>query len=173
MSFPTYQVEGSETNPRRQPPTPAVSRIRRELYSLKDQLQEIILFLTDLINSIQPQTLDGAPEALRSLVDLVESITVIVTNHGSEWIESDLASPPKRIISFPDFVNLSPDIIHDITMHLEEFHRQLDLSDEPVFQKYSREMIRNHQITSLTEAGQLHNLVSTLSLVESMLVANA
>ncbi|CAM1504540.1 Fc.00g021310.m01.CDS01 [Cosmosporella sp. VM-42] len=172
MNFPTYQAEDAQKKTRREPPSPAVSRIRRELYNLKDQLQDIILFFTDLVNSIPAQTLDGAPDALRSLVDLVETITTIVTNHGSEWIDFDLASPPKRIISFPDFLNLNPDILRDITMHLQEFHRQLDLSDEPVFRKYSREMIRNHQITSLTEGGQLYNLISTIELVESMLMAN-
>lgn len=173
ISFPRYQAPAGETRKERprQPPNPSVSRLRRELYDLKDELQITLVFLTRLQHEVPAGTLPDAPDALRSLRDLIVAISTILTNNGSDWLERDLGSSSNRTISHSIFINLDADILHDVKKHVQEFNTQLDVSSEPLFQQYSATMIQNHQITSLVEGGQMYNLLSIISLLESVLMA--
>ena len=187
MSFPRYQaprthvptyqappyqppVVENRREPPRDPPNPSISRIRRELYALKDELQCTLVFLTRLQHEVPTGTLVDAPAAIRSLRDLIVVISTILTNNGTDWLDRDLGALQHRIIPYSLFVNLEPDVLHDVTEHLKEFYTQLDVNSEPLFQKYSAEMIQNHQITSLIEGGQMYNLQSIISLLDSMLM---
>jgi hypothetical protein len=173
MSFPRYRAAPAGDTRRERPadpPHPALARIRRQLYDLKDELQISLVFLTRLQHEVPAGTLPDAPNAVRSLRDLVVAISTLVTNDSSDWLNRDLGQCTVPTITYHNFVNLDADILHDVKQHVEEFNTQLDVSSEPLFQKYSAAMIQNHQITSLNEGGQMYNLLSIISLLESVLM---
>ncbi|WAO94483.1 Hypothetical protein NCS54_01206900 [Fusarium falciforme] len=176
MNFPLKETDKelqppqSPRSSRRQPPHPAVCRIRRALYDLKDHIQMIVVFLSKLCHSHPtPGIID--PTVTRSLVDLSEAITTILTNHGSEWIESDTRSTPQGLISYTQFLELDPDVLHDINGHLDNFKEELDIDkSERVASLYTPEMIHNHQVFLLLEGGQLNELRGVIELLWSILI---
>ncbi|KAM5343413.1 hypothetical protein ACJ41O_011950 [Fusarium nematophilum] len=172
MNFPQREVGELQSQPRREPPHPAVCRIRRELYDLKDRIRMIAVFLSDMeAGSESLPLLEATPPVVRSLENMVEAISTILTNNGTDWIAYDLASRPKKTISYPEFLTLDPDILHDITGHLQAFQQELDIGCEVSFRTYTQEMIRNHQLYLLLEGGQLQELSSTMEFLESLLMS--
>ncbi|RSL52729.1 hypothetical protein CEP53_007996 [Fusarium sp. AF-6] len=175
MNFPLKETDkevqtSPSRAPRRQPPHPAVCRIRRALYDLKDHIQMIVVFLSQLCNSHPTKGIID-PTVTRSLVDLSEAITTILTNHGSEWIESDTRSAPQGLISYAQFLELDPDVLHDINGHLDNFKEELDIEkSERVAALYTPEMIHNHQVFLLLEGGQLNELRSVIEFLWSILI---
>ncbi|KAJ3522887.1 hypothetical protein NM208_g12673 [Fusarium decemcellulare] len=169
MNFPKKPVEEAQTQTHREPPHPTICRIRRALYDLKDRMQLVSNFLAQLHSSVpQPRITD--PSIVRSLDNIVGAISTILTNHASEWIDSDLTSVPHTVISYPQFLTLDPEILHDITMHLEKFQNELDIDSAQESYLYSPEMIRNHQDFMLLEGGQLQELRSIIEFLESLLI---
>lgn len=130
----------------------------------------IVVFLSQLCNSHPtPGIID--PSVTRSLVDLSEAITTILTNHGSEWIESDTRSTAQGLITYVQFLELDPDILHDINGHLDHFKEELDIEkSERVASLYTPEMIHNHQVFLLLEGGQLNELRSVIEFLWSILI---
>lgn len=169
MGFsPTRDVQ-SLNNSRRQPPQPSVSRIRRELYDMKDRFVLINVFLSRLKNA-DPLPMSIDPLLFKSLKCIVESISTLLTNNPSEWIDSDMAPSSPGIISYPQYLTLDPDVLHDITSHLQEFQEELDIEPGQVGSGYSPLMIRNHQEYLLCEGGKMEELCSVIEFTESLLV---
>lgn len=131
----------------------------------------MLYFLTNLQHEAPEKAIIEVPDALRSLRDLIEAVTTILTNDGSDWIEAGLPSSNARTISYHQFISLSPDVLSDICQHLQDIHEQVDVSDEPLFTGYSETMILNHKIVTLNEGGQMFNLLSIISLLDSMVMA--
>ncbi|KAM0438470.1 hypothetical protein ACHAPT_001219 [Fusarium lateritium] len=171
MNFPykeTYTVPPRK--PRREPPHPAVCRIRRALYDLKDRIQMVVVFLSQLCNAHPMRDLIDT-SVTRSLVDLSEAITMILTNHGSEWIESETALTSQRLISYHQFLQLDPDILQEINGHLENFQEELDVQkSDRVASLYTPEMIFNHQVILLREGGHLNELRGIIEFLWSILI---
>ncbi|KAF4981533.1 hypothetical protein FZEAL_2682 [Fusarium zealandicum] len=156
--------------PRRQAPHPTIRRIRQELYNLKDRIRELWVLLVDMQipdTSISP--LFNVRVLLQSLGTVIEAISTILTNHGSEWIESDLADPPPKTISYTQFLKLDPDILHDVAGHLDKLRQELDIEDEALSRSYSREMIQAHQAFLLGEGGQQDKMQGTFDFLKSLL----
>ncbi|KAF7550232.1 hypothetical protein G7Z17_g5874 [Cylindrodendrum hubeiense] len=173
MNIPTKEVDDADTPPRREPPHPDITRLRRELYSLKDQVRRSSVFLNLLCNTSPQPAIPGAPAVIQCLDGIVEAISTILTNHASDWIESDLDSRSKQFIPYHEFVALDPDVIHDVTGHLEELQDQLDVGEEQLVGTHTAEMIRNHQLVLLTECGQMAELASIADLLESLILHRA
>ncbi|KIL84977.1 hypothetical protein FAVG1_11847 [Fusarium avenaceum] len=168
MGFSPAQDIQSPRNPRRQPPQPSVSRIRRELYDMKDRFVLINVLLSRLKNA-DPLPMSIDPLLFKSLKGIVESISTLLTNNPSEWIDSDMAPSSPGIISYPQYLTLDPDVLHDITSHLQEFQEELDI--EPGHDScYSPLMIRNHQECLLSEGGKMEELCSVIEFTESLLM---
>ncbi|KAK7418153.1 hypothetical protein QQX98_004128 [Neonectria punicea] len=175
MTMPAEDVEQSQTQTRfrQEPPHPDVSRIRRELYAMKDQVRRTSAFLNVLYQTAPLAPLPDAPLVIGCLDRIAEAISTILTNHASEWIESGLASTSRRVIPYHEFVALDPDILHDVTGHLQELQDQLDVAEDQLVGDYSAEMIRNHHIVLLTECGQMAELVSIADLMQSLILSSA
>lgn len=77
----------------------------------------------------------------------------------------------RGILSYRDFVALSPDVLHDITGHLKQFCEELniDQDDEESQLIATPYMIRNHQTVMLTAGGQLQELISIMAFLQSLL----
>ncbi|KAM0342039.1 hypothetical protein ACHAPU_009767 [Fusarium lateritium] len=168
MAFPPVENAKSPKQPRRQPPHPSVSRIRRELYDMKDRFVMINVFLSTLENApLSPKLTD--PLIFKSLQHIVEAISALLTNNPSEWIDSDMTPSFPGAISYPQFLTLDPDVLHDITSHLQGFQEELDIKPDQGDCYYSPQMIRNHQEVLLVEGGQLQELRSIIEFTESLL----
>ncbi|KAH8734306.1 hypothetical protein BGZ61DRAFT_527664 [Ilyonectria robusta] len=169
MSMPLKDVD-RETRPRRDLPHPDVTRIRRELYQLKDQVRRSSVFLSTLYNTATQPPILEAPAVIKRLDGLIEGISTILTNNASEWIESELTEESQKVIPYHEFVALDPDVIHDVSGHLEELQDQLGVDGEESG-NYTEGMIRKHQAVLLTQCGQLDELVSIVELLESLILA--
>ncbi|KAF4994512.1 hypothetical protein FGRMN_5746 [Fusarium graminum] len=170
MAFPPAEHSDSTKQPRRQPPHPSVVRIRRELYDMKDQFVMINVFLSGLKNTYPSLKLID-PLIFKSLRYIVEVISTLLTNNPSEWIDSDMAFSSPGTISYPQFLTLDPDVLHDVTPHLQGFQEELDITSDQGNCYYSPEMIRNHQEVLLFEGGQLQELRSVIEFTESLLTS--
>ncbi|KAH7001064.1 hypothetical protein EDB80DRAFT_721404 [Ilyonectria destructans] len=171
MSMPLRDVDRIETRPRRELPHPDVTRIRHELYSLKDQVRRSSVFLSTLYNTAPQPPIPEAPAVVKRLDGLVEGISTILTNNASEWIESELTEGSQKVIPYHEFIALDPDIIHDVGGHLEELQDQLGADGEELIGNHTEGMIRKHQAVLLTQCGQLDELVSIVELLESLILA--
>ncbi|KAH7156080.1 hypothetical protein EDB81DRAFT_647028 [Dactylonectria macrodidyma] len=175
MSMPPKETENLNPTPslkRSRPdfPHPDITRIRRELYSLKDQVRRGHVFLTTIYETIPRPPLPEAPAVLETMDSIIEAISTILTNHASEWIESGYSTSRKIVIPYHEFVALDPDMIHDITGHLQELQDQLEVGEDQLVGQHSPEVVRNHQLVLLTECGQLGEIVSILDLLKSLLL---
>jgi hypothetical protein len=63
----------------------------------------------------------------KSLEKIIEVITTMLTNNLSEWIDSDTAGLLRRGMKYLQFLDLEPDIIRKITLHLQELYNKLDI----------------------------------------------
>ncbi|KPM37550.1 hypothetical protein AK830_g9027 [Neonectria ditissima] len=162
----------ARTRSRQDPPHPNVSRIRRELYAMKDQVRRTSVFLDILRYATLPTPLPEAPLVIECLDRIAEGISIILTNHASEWIEPESALNSERVIPYHEFVALDPDVLHDITGHLEQLQDQLEVGEDETF-NYSVEMIRNHQLVLLKECGHMDELTSIADLMQSLILSSA
>ncbi|KAF4454835.1 hypothetical protein F53441_2705 [Fusarium austroafricanum] len=169
MAFQAATSNQDYREPHRQPPHPKVRRIRQELYDLKDRFVLINVFLSRLKDS-HPSPKVTDPEVFKSLKRVVEAISTVLTNNPSEWIDSDSAPSTPGAMSYPQFITLDPDVLHDVTSHLKGYQEELDIDPHQDGGSYSDEMIRNHQEFLLLEGGQLEELRSVINFTESMLM---
>ncbi|KAH7122113.1 hypothetical protein B0J13DRAFT_566973 [Dactylonectria estremocensis] len=166
----TQKPPPSLKRPRPDLPHPDITRIRRELYSLKDQVRRSHVFLSTLYDTFPRPPLPEAPAVINTMNGIIEAISTILTNHASEWIESSYSPSPKTAIPYHEFVALDPDMLHDITGHLQELQDQLEVGEEQLIGTHSPEVLRNHQLVLLTECGHLGEIVSILDLLESLVL---
>ncbi|KAF9775956.1 hypothetical protein IL306_005908 [Fusarium sp. DS 682] len=154
---------------RHEAPDPKTSQIRDELYALKDRFVMINVFLSRLKDT-HPSPNVTDPLVFKSLKHITQAISRVLTNNPSEWIESDMASSSN--MSYAQFMTLDPDVLHDITSHLQDFQDELDFEARPGEDgcDYSQEMIHNHQEFLLLEGGQLQELRSVIEFTESILM---
>lgn len=113
--------------------------------------------------------LPGLATAIKALDGLFEIMSTILTNNGTEWIESESTPCQQRTISYPQFLELDPEVLKDVTLHLTEFHEELDLPEWPASDWFTPAMVRNHQVVCLTEGGQLQELLCAISFLEDLL----
>ncbi|KAM0549478.1 hypothetical protein ACHAPJ_009464 [Fusarium lateritium] len=172
MGFPKAQPTQARRESHREPPHPAVSRIRRELYALKDRIVMISVFLSRLKNA-QPEPKLIEPQIFKSLIGIVETISTVLTNNPSDWIDSSTAASSQGTMSYLQFLGLDPEILHDVTSTLHAFQDELDIKTDQDAFNYTPEMIRNHQEYLLFEGGQLQELRGMIEFTEALLAPNA
>jgi hypothetical protein len=129
----------------------------------------INVFLSRLKNA-DPLPMSIEPLLFKSLKFIVESISTLLSNNPSEWIDSDMAPSSPGVISYPQYLTLDPDVLHDITSHLQEFQEELDIKPGQVGSDFSPLMIRNHQECLLFEGGKMNELCSIIEFTESLLM---
>lgn len=149
---------------------PTVPALRQAFYALRDELRQVL----DLVVSIHSSDLASpiakeAPITIKSLSNLRDAVMLILTNNPSEWIESDL-NARRKILSYPAFIALSPEVLQDVTTSLQQVREDLDV---PVDKDTPQRIIYKHQIVLLTEGGQLQEIQSTVNFLESLLVPGA
>lgn len=156
---------------RRDTVDPTVSALREELYAMRDEVQQILDLLVTIhgVELLSPIAAD-AQAIIPRLSSLMEAIVLILTNNYSEWLESDL-STRRKILPYPAFRSLSPGVLQDVNEHLKQIREELDVEGGGDFRRTATsQMIYNHQITLLTVGGQMEEIQSTVSFLESLLV---
>ncbi|RGP75350.1 hypothetical protein FLONG3_5740 [Fusarium longipes] len=167
MTFPPATTDPSQKTGRHSPPRPSTSRIRQELYALKDSLASLSAFLTQLKSDpCFDYHMDAA--VTRSAESIVEAITKTLTNNPSEWIDSMLSEPGE--LSYAQFQALDAEILHDVTSHVKACQEELDIVPEEDRAMYSREMIRECQLDLLRHGEKLDEIKSLIEFVKQLLL---
>ncbi|KAG8354321.1 hypothetical protein FVEN_g7756 [Fusarium venenatum] len=161
---------GSVLRPRRRiPPSPTVSRVRKELYALKDCLASMSCFLKEVDTDpcfdwiIDPAVTDSA--------DLVvDVITKTLTNNPSEWIDSHTAV--QGGLTYQQFVELDSEILHDIYLHLKSHKDDLDMvpDEDEDGALFSWARVRDYQCKQLGHGGMLEAINSLIEFVRQLLL---
>lgn len=146
---------------------PTISKLRTAFYGMRDEIQKVLdLIVTIHTSNLTSSIAKDAPATIKSLSNLRDAIMLILTNNPTEWIESDL-NDKRKILSYPAFIALSPEVLHDVTCGLEQVRGDLDVEAD---KDTPQHMIYRHQIVLLTEGGQLQEIQSTASFLESLLI---
>ncbi|KAI9170769.1 hypothetical protein HJFPF1_00240 [Paramyrothecium foliicola] len=178
MQFPVLQPRhGASSSTRRQPPNPAVARMRFQLYGLKDQIHAHYQLVKGLQSCYPPARMGDMTQALQLLATLSAAATTILTNNGSEWIQSDLdarESDGPKVLPYADFVSLDADVLHDVAGHLKQMHHDLGLASVPPEEIcFSSKPLQNHQLHMLTNEGSMKKLIAILEFTKSILMPSA
>ncbi|KAI5459070.1 hypothetical protein BGZ63DRAFT_406386 [Mariannaea sp. PMI_226] len=100
MNIPNRAVGEHVFQPRREPPRPDISRIRSELYLLKDYLCQI----NNSMQNLCLPDLSEAPNVVRRIRSLIDAITTMLTNNASEWLDSDMGQVNRKTITYDEFL---------------------------------------------------------------------
>ncbi len=100
------------------PPGPGreSQQLRQELYNLRDELQRCINQLSRSTSSLAPGTSSLELYVVQSYSDLFKALSLILTNHGSDWIEHGLRGG----LTHAQFVRLDVETIRDIRAELTQ-----------------------------------------------------
>ncbi|KAF4943881.1 hypothetical protein FGADI_13097 [Fusarium gaditjirri] len=171
MGFPPAAPPDRPHKKPYQPPNPKVRQIRDELYTMKDHFVMINVFLSRLKDSHPSPNLTD-PLIFKSLKRITTAISRVLTNNPSDWIESDMVSSSSKTMSYAQFLTLDPDVLSDISSHLQDFQDELGVDAKPGEDgcDFSQEMIYNHQEFMLLEGGQLQQLRSVIEFTETILM---
>ncbi|KAH7166698.1 hypothetical protein DER46DRAFT_573585 [Fusarium sp. MPI-SDFR-AT-0072] len=171
MGFPPAALPDRPHKKPHQPPNPKVSQIRDELYAMKDHFVMINIFFSRLKDS-HPSPNVTDPLIFKSLKRITTAISNALTNNPSDWIESDIGSSSSKTMSYAQFLTLDPDVLHDVSSHLQDFQDELGVDAKPGEDgcDFSQEMIHNHQEFMLLEGGQLQQLRSVIEFTETILM---
>ncbi|KAI1823268.1 hypothetical protein F4861DRAFT_337668 [Xylaria intraflava] len=107
--------------PRRPTPTAGSSmfHLRRTLYALRDQ---IVTFLDEIYSCERHGIADDSDQRTNRRTSTLnykkikESLELMLSNHGSEWIDYGLAGG----LTYPEFCRLNPDTIRSLVFQLKE-----------------------------------------------------
>lgn len=170
MMIPTKPVGEQTSPPRREGPQPDVARIRQELYLLKDQIRQMTALLSGLCLLAKTATafVDGQ-ETVRRLNNITQAISIILTNHASEWLECGMPES-RNTIAYDEFLKLDPEVLYDVANHINELYQELVVEDADMMDGCTPEMIRNHQTVMLMECGKLQELSSIADLLETWVI---
>ncbi|KAK2676754.1 hypothetical protein RAB80_008940 [Fusarium oxysporum f. sp. vasinfectum] len=171
MGFPPAALPDRPHKKPYQPPNLKVRQIRDELYAMKDHFVMINVFLSRLKDS-HPSPNVTDPLIFKSLKRITTAISNVLTNNPSDWIESDIGSSSSKTMSYAQFMTLDPDVLSDISSHLQDFQDELGVDAKPGEDgcDFSQEMIHNHQEFMLLEGGQLQQLRSVIEFTETILM---
>lgn len=101
----------------------SVSRLRRELYDLKDEIDSC---QSQFHLLIERQAVTLSPEALQSLTTsyalIKASLDTMLSNHASEWLDYSMAGG----ITYHEFCQLNPDTIRSLILQLRDVRNNLD-----------------------------------------------
>ncbi|KAJ2992916.1 hypothetical protein NUW58_g2008 [Xylaria curta] len=140
-----------------------LSHLRRELYTLKDQ---IVACLSE-IHSYEQHGMPNDPDYGKKMATLVvsyrqtkESLELMLSNHGSDWIDYSIAGG----LTYPEFCRLNPDTIRSLILQLKEVTDDLFLERSRA-QRYPP---RNTRIDDLAIG---ESSIHTLCAIEEVLVS--
>ncbi|KAK7967042.1 uncharacterized protein PG986_001319 [Apiospora aurea] len=101
----------------------SVSRLRRELYDLKDEIDSCQSEFSALI---QRQDIPVQQEPLRHFIKsyalIKASLGTMLSNHASEWLDYSMAGG----ITYHEFCQLNPDTIRSLILQLRDVRNSLD-----------------------------------------------
>ncbi|KAI0422675.1 hypothetical protein F5X98DRAFT_324934 [Xylaria grammica] len=96
-----------------------LAHLRRELYTLRDQ---IVACLGEIHSCLHSDTFNNRDQR-KDMKDLTlsykktkESLELMLSNHGSDWIDYSLAGG----LTYPEFCRLNPDTIRSLILQLKE-----------------------------------------------------
>lgn len=90
--------------------------LRRELYHLKDDIQRAIENLSEISRHLKQSAQDLATDVSQQYGALFNTITLMLSNHGSDWIDHGLSGG----LTFAQFVQLDGECIRDFATQLEQ-----------------------------------------------------
>jgi hypothetical protein len=103
---------------------PAVARLRREVYNLKDEISRYLSSLESFLATIPRACVDNQTvmELRRSFPLIKTTLGLLLSNHASEWIEHGLAGG----MTYPEFCRLNPDTIRSLILQLRDMSDNMD-----------------------------------------------
>jgi hypothetical protein len=115
----TAQASGRNTYlpPR---PTEQVPLLRRELYRLRDLLVTAVKTLAPKSRFVSAE--QQATDITGILQSILSTLSTMLSNHGSEWIEQGLSGG----LTYAEFAQLDADCIRDFASQLENTLSSLD-----------------------------------------------
>ncbi|KAH8901045.1 hypothetical protein GQ53DRAFT_740211 [Thozetella sp. PMI_491] len=144
--------------------------LRRELYNLKDELQRAIQHLHNL-SGLQLSQKALAKDIAKAYETVSQTVSVVLSNHGSDWIESGLSGG----LTYGEFMELEADCIRDFTIQLERTVDEIDpksASCRTIFDP-CRDLDDNpHDRPSLLTEGRLDRLESLAQVLMATLIPN-
>ncbi|KAK0610086.1 hypothetical protein B0T17DRAFT_621363 [Bombardia bombarda] len=99
--------------------------LRRNLYHLKDVIQKAIEKLSDITGILQRSSQTSLASLAKDLVQvygrLFNTIGLVLSNHGSDWIDSGLNGG----LTYFEFLELDPNCVADFSRQLTSVLRQV------------------------------------------------
>ena len=156
IDIPQAQLQDSSAHRPDTPPLHPSSHIwtiRHQMYFLKDEVVRIMEWLsvaqtTEDSESSQNDLLKALHERYRQLFD---TVSIILSNHGSDWIEHALAGG----LTYIEFAQIDSAFIHNAAVVMA---RALGDGDNKYF-----ENLRKENLLSNTSEGSLENQSRTLA----------
>lgn len=148
-----------------------VAGIRREMYSLKDEIKSLV----SMLQTIQDFPCEGEVPGLESVIKCATSVVTvmdeILSNNVSEWIESGL-DVRNKYLSYREFTDLDSAMLSDIAGKLGENKENLEEaglnqspSSDPLFQASYFPDLR---MAILVYEGQLKEIESIMTLLHTL-----
>ena len=142
----------------RQPcrPTPSSDMwvLRQELYRLKDEMQRTIELLSDCVSALPSSGAGLASDVIQSYGALFNTVTLILSNHGSDWIEHGLSGG----LTYAEFTQLDIVSVRDFRARLAQIWEALAVEHLRGCGSWSAQMVENHRRHMLMDEGQLDRL---------------
>lgn len=140
--------------PCRPPPSSDMWILRQELYRLKDEMQRTIELLSDCVSALPSSGAGLASDVIQSYGALFNTVTLILSNHGSDWIEHGLSGG----LTYAEFTQLDIVSVRDFTARLAQIWEALAVEHLRGSGSWSAQMVQNHQRHMLMDEGQLDRL---------------
>lgn len=142
----------------RQPCRPTASSdmwvLRQELYRLKDEMQRTIELLSDCVSALPSSGAGLASDVIQSYGALFNTVTLILSNHGSDWIEHGLSGG----LTYAEFTQLDIVSVRDFRARLAQIWEALAVEHLRGCGSWSAQMVENHRRHMLMDEGQLDRL---------------
>jgi hypothetical protein len=149
---------------------PDLTRLRTELYALKDEIQTVVMKLHEYRPSLSTSASANASDIISTFGNVFAAVSLALTNNGAEWLDWGL-SDRRDGLTHAEFAALDPDSIRDFKDRIHHVCEILDIEKEPQVKGiWSSEMIRDHRKHMLMEEGQLDTLESLATVLSAVMM---
>ncbi|KAK3321856.1 hypothetical protein B0H66DRAFT_531219 [Apodospora peruviana] len=135
-------------------PSNQVWRLRHELYHMKDVIQQVVVRLNNA-TGLSSSAAALASDISKMYSKLFDTISVALSNHGSDWIDSGLSGG----LTYAEFLGLDTECIRDFAAQLESTLQSMGANNNPRRQHVAeladvprtamRTTIENYQLENL------------------------
>jgi hypothetical protein len=164
----------SGIGPRRYGALPAtdLTRLRTELYGLKDEIQISVEKLRRYRTCLPSSASSIAGDVINCFGEVFNAISLALTNNGSEWLDWGISGDGHGL-THAEFCALDPLSIRDFSDRLRQICEVLDIEQDPhIKAMWTEQMVQDHRAHMLMEEGQLEALESLVAVLTAVLMPN-